>query len=133
MLNWLSRLFGRHHDVPPPRRRAARESRLRITCDDKTITIDGGAGSVTALQWHDLANVAVVTTELGPFEDDLYWILTDRSGRQLPPIPMGSKGGDALLLAMQGRLSGFDNMAVVEAMGSVSAGVFQIWPAAPLS
>lgn len=133
MLNWLSRLFRRHHDVPPPRRRAASVSRVHVTSDDKTITINDGAGGVTKLPWSDLANVAVVTTQLGPFEDDLFWILTDRTGRQLPLIPMGSKGEDALLLAMQGRLSGFDNMAVVEAMGSVSAGLFQIWPAAPLS
>jgi len=34
---------------------------------------------------------------------------------------------------MQGRLPGFDNMAVVEAMGSVSAAAFQIWPAAELT
>jgi hypothetical protein len=132
MLNWLTKLFRRPPDVPPPRRRAL-ASKVRVTCDDKTITIGDEEGCVTKLAWTELANVAVVTTELGPFEDDLYWVLTDRAGRQLPPIPMGARGEDALLAAMQGRLAGFDNMAVVEAMGSVSAGMFQIWPAAPLA
>jgi hypothetical protein len=34
---------------------------------------------------------------------------------------------------MQARLTGFDNMAVVEAMSSTSNAVFQIWPAADLT
>jgi hypothetical protein len=132
MLNWLTKLFRRHPDVPPPRRRAF-TSKVRVTCDDKAITINDGEEGVTRIAWTELAHVAVLTTGLGPFDDDLFWVLTDRAGHQLPPIPMGARGEDALLLAMQGRLSGFDNMAVVEAMGSVSAGVFQIWPAAPLA
>jgi hypothetical protein len=132
MLNWLTRLFRRHPDSVPKRRRST-SSPVHVTLDDRAITVNDGTGSPATLLWADLANVAVVTTDLGPFETDLYWVLTDRTGRQLPAIPMDAEGEAALLHAMQARLSGFDNMAVVEAMGSVSPATFQIWPAAELT
>lgn len=79
--------------------------------------------------WSNLGNVTVMTTNLGPFEVDLFWVLTDKDGWQTLMIPMDAQGERELLEAMQARLPGFDNMAVVEAMSSTHQGVFQVWPA----
>lgn len=130
MLNWLSRLFLRRHEVAP-RRRPATASPVRVTHDDKTITVRDGA-EVSTLAWADVASVTVLTTDLGPFEIDLFWVLSDRDNRSFLTIPMGADGEHALLQTMQVRLTGFDNMAVVEAMSSTGNGVFQIWPAAEI-
>lgn len=129
MLNWLSRLFGRRHEALPQRRAA---SPVSVTHDDKIITVNDGAGGSARLAWSDLANVAVVTTGAGPFEIDLFWLLSHRDGRRSLVIPMDAGGEHALLVAMQARLAGFDNMAVIEAMSSTNDGVFQVWPAAEL-
>lgn len=126
MLNWLAKLFLRRHEDPPQRRPT---SPVRVASDEKTISIDDGAGGVASIAWADIASVTVTTTDLGPFETDLFWILTEHNGRQVVAIPMGAAGEQELLQAMQARLAGFDNMAVVEAMSSISPGVFQIWPA----
>ncbi len=129
MLDWLSKLFGRRQEAMPRRRNA---SPVRVTQDERTITVDDGVGSIFVLPWSELANVSVMTTDAGPFEIDLFWILTDRQGRLAITVPMGAEGEHALLLSMQARLVGFDNMAVVEAMSNTGSGLFQIWPAAEM-
>jgi hypothetical protein len=128
MLSWFSRLFGRGPELRPSRRAAAPS--VRVEHDDKSISVHDGKGGVAALPWGDLASVTVMTNDLGPFDIDLFWILSDRDGRRTLTVPMGAEGEHALLKAMQSRLAGFDNMAVVEAMSSTGNGIFQIWPAA---
>jgi len=130
MLDWLFRLLRRREVVQPQRPRST--SPVRVTQDDKLISVDDGSGHVSALSWSEIGNVTVLTTNAGPFETDLFWVLSDRDGRTTIMIPMDAAGEHALLVAMQARLAGFDNMAVVEAMSSVENGVFQIWPAGEL-
>ncbi len=129
MLNWLSQLFRRRPEAVPHRRST---SPVRVVQDDKIISVYDDAGGIARLAWADLGNVTVLTSDTGPFEIDLFWVLADREGRQSITVPMGAEGENALLRAMQARLAGFDNMAVVEAMSSTGKGVFQIWPAAEL-
>ena len=129
MLNWLSKLFRRRDEALPQRRFI---SSVRVVHDDRIITVDDGAGGIATLAWADLGNVTVLTTDAGPFQIDLFWILTDRDNRHSLTVPMDASGEHALLKAMQARLAGFDNMAVVEAMSSTGDGVFQIWPAAEM-
>jgi hypothetical protein len=130
MLGWLSKLFRRSPEAPPQRRFA---SLVRVSHDEKIISVNDGEGGVATLSWQDVGNVTVLTTDTGPFEIDLFWVLTDQEGRRSVTVPMGAEGEHALLQAMQARLSGFDNMAVVEAMSSTENGVFQIWPAAEMA
>jgi hypothetical protein len=127
MLDWLSKLFRRRQEAPPHR---PFTSRVRVIHDDKFITIYDGEGGVVMLDWADIDNVSVVTTDKGPFEIDLFWLLSDREGRRTVTVPMGARGEHDLLQAMQVRFSGFDNMAVVEAMSSTGNAEFQIWPPA---
>lgn len=130
MLNWLSKLFRRRQEAQPQRRSA---SPVRVTHDKQAISVDDGAGGVSSIAWASLGSVTVITTGAGPFETDLFWILADKDGRQTILLPMDANGEHALLQAMQSRLPGFDNMAVVEAMSSTDDGVFQIWPPAEIA
>jgi hypothetical protein len=129
MLNWLLRMLRPPSDTAPKR---SISTPVRVTHDDKQITVDDGEGSSVTVPWSDIGNVSVLTTDAGPSEPDLFWIMTDRDGRQSLVVPMGAEGEPQLLKSMQARLAGFDNMAVVEAMSSTSNAVFQIWPAAEL-
>lgn len=129
MLSWLFKLFRRHREARPHRRTV---SPARVMHDDKIITVDDGAGSVATLLWSNLANVAILTIESGALQMDLLWVLSDRDRRTTLTIPMDANGEYALLKAMQARLAGFDNMAVVEAMSSTGRAVFQVWPAQAL-
>lgn len=126
MLNWLSKLFRRHQEAPPQRRF---KSAVRVVFDDKTIIVHDGKGGEAMLGWADIGGVTLVTTDLGPQHGELTWMLSDRDGRRCLTVPMDAEGEHALLVALQSRLAGFDNMAVVEAMSSTRAAEFQIWPA----
>jgi hypothetical protein len=130
MLDWLSKLFRRPPKAPPPRRF---QTPVRVSHDEKIISVNDGEGGLATLAWQDVGNVTVLTTDTGPFEIDLFWVLSDHEGRRSVTVPMGAEGEHALLKAMQSRLNGFDNMAVVEAMSSTGNGVFQIWPAAGMN
>ena len=130
MLNWLLRMLRRPPDAAP---KPIVATPVRVTHDDKLITVNDGASAPVSMTWPEVGNVSVLTTDAGPFEADLFWIVTDRDGRQSLIVPMGAEGEPALLQSMQARLAGFDNMAVVEAMNSTSNAVFQIWPAADLA
>ena len=128
MLSWLSKLFRPRPEAVPQRRPTCL---TRVTHTDKTISVDDGAGGLATIAWSDLASVTVLTSDLGPFDIDLFWVLADRDGRHSLTVPMGAAGEHALLQAMQSRLAGFDNMAVVEAMSSTGEAKFPIWPASP--
>jgi hypothetical protein len=129
MLNWLLRMLMRPRDPAPSR---TISTPVRVSHDDKQITVDDGVGATLTVPWSDIGNISVLTTDAGPFEADLFWIMTDRDGRQTLVVPMGADGEPQLLKSMQSRLAGFDNMAVVEAMSSTTNAVFQIWPPAEL-
>jgi hypothetical protein len=62
---------------------------------------------------------------------DLYWLLHGTERRRPLLIRMGLPGEHDLVHAMQVRLDGFDNMAVVEAMSAKGPVGFKIWEAGP--
>src|SRR5262245_1738560 len=121
MLSWLRKRLQRH-EMPPQRR--VRVSAVRVIHDDKTITVRQPNGATEQIAWSDPGSVSVLTTDAGPYDDDLFWVLTHRDGRRGPVVPMDAEGEHELLKAMQRKLHGFDNMAVVEAMGSTSNASF---------
>ena len=128
MLSWLTRLFERRAErIEPP----ATEPAYKVAFDERIITLTDPDGSTESITWADLANVDVITTGGGPFEIDLFWVFTDKGGRRGPVVPMGAGGEHELVKAMQVRLAGFDNMAVIEAMSSTGEAKFPIWPAGP--
>lgn len=124
MLSWLWKRFQRH-EMPPQRR--VQVSAVRVVHDDKTIVVRQADGTTERIAWSDLGSVSVLTTDAGPFEEDLFWVLTHRDGRRGPVVPMDAEGEHELVKTMQRRLHGFDNMAVVEAMGSTSSASFVVW------
>lgn len=71
-----------------------------------------------------LDEVVIITTSDGPFAEDLFWVL--RSGDRQEVIPSGAPDAASLLEALQ-KLPGFDNEAVIAAMGSTSDARFVVW------
>jgi YD repeat-containing protein len=128
MLSWFTRLFERRAEPIAPR---VTDPSHKVTFDERVIRVTDADGITETVTWADLGNVEVITTGGGPFEVDLFWVLTDKYGRRGPVVPMGALGEHQLVRAMQVRLPGFDNMAVIEAMSSTGEAKFPIWPASP--
>lgn len=129
MLSWLKKRFERSRSAAAPRR--ARPTGLRVSFDDDVIVLRDSGGPMASVAWNDLAAVVIQTTEAGPFEPDLFWVLHPREHQRSLIVAMGAEGEHDLLQAMQARLSGFDNMAVIEAMGTTTKAAFTVWEAPP--
>jgi hypothetical protein len=78
---------------------------------------------VTAVRWDALVEVALMTTSRGPFEEDVFFVLTydDASNDS---IPLGE--AQHLLPRLQ-ELPGFDNETFIRAMGVSEEGVSVLW------
>jgi hypothetical protein len=72
-----------------------------------------------------LVEVALMTTSRGPFEEDVFFVLTYTDG-STKVVPLGE--GEDLLTELQ-ELPGFDNETFIEAMAVTEEGVSVLWRA----
>ena len=95
-----------------------------ITFDVAGVAYTPPCGVVRRVAWADLRAVEVVTTDAGPFADDVFWVL--QGAGPLLVIPQSAPGSDALLARLQ-ELPGFDSRAVIAAMSSAGSERFPCW------
>lgn len=109
------------------RRRRALSVAPAIRVDEQGIGRSSESVS-ESVGWAELVQIDIVTTDAGPFADDVFWLFTaqDGSGCALP----GDAVGEALF-ARLGRIQGVDFEAVVRAMGSTENASFRVWSGAP--
>jgi hypothetical protein len=117
ILDWAVSKFNKSRNPPS-----------EVAFDGEEIRYSGPRQETRRMAWRGLAQVLIVTTDGGPFVEDLFWILVSRSGEKLA-MENGAKGVSALLAEMQSRLPGFDNEALVKAVGSTCCAVFEVWRA----
>ena len=104
------------------------ECRFAVRLSDDAVCCERPDGQTERIAWDDLRRVEIVTTDEGPFLEDVFWVLTAADGGCLT-IPQGA-GGDntaALLERLGPRLPGFDHEAVIRAMGSTENARFLCW------
>ena len=94
-----------------------------VTVDDRGVRRLLSDGRLEQVAWEDLAAVWVATTRDGPWADDVFFILEDSSGGVSVPQ---SFTDDAFLARLQA-LPGFDNEALIRAMGSTDEARFDLW------
>lgn len=99
-------------------------STTRVICDETGVFVTRWNGQVESVTWADLETVLIETNDTGPIGDDVIWILAGRTSGCL--VPSGAEGEQALLARLQ-ELPGFDNQAVIDAMGSVENARFVCW------
>jgi hypothetical protein len=78
---------------------------------------------VKSVSWDALVEVSLMTTSRGPFEEDVFLLLTYDDGAN-STIPLGE--GQALLPRLQ-ELPGFDNETFIRSMGVSEEGLFTLW------
>ncbi len=84
-------------------------------------------GSIERVAWRDLVEVALVTVDDGPFDEDLFFMLGDAEGNDCV-IP-GAQA--AKLLPRLQRLPGFDNRQVMRAADCIDDARFVCWRGMP--
>lgn len=98
--------------------------RFVVAFDDETITSSAESRDDETVAWADLTEVVILNEDAFPVGSQ-YWLLAGKDGKGAA-IVSEAEGMEALLAAMQERLPGFDNEAVIQAMGSLD-GAFRVW------
>ena len=96
-----------------------------IAIDDVGVRRELGGGKVEAVAWTDLVEVEIVTTDEGPFVDDVFFLLVGADGTGCC-VPQGAPGSEPLLDRLQA-LPEFDNGKLIEAMGCAENARFVCW------
>ncbi len=127
MLDWLRRILGSERSLRPVMTPEPRG--VHVLHDDDVITVKSPGAPDMAIAWKDLTAVRIVSGDAASDPPDLFWLLLGGERRRPVLVPMGVAGEHELVHAMQLRLDGFDNMAVVEAMSAKGPVGFKIWDA----
>lgn len=98
----------------------------RVTFTDEAVTHIRNDGVVETIRWDDLHEVSILTTDEGPTEEDVFFLLADRNGKPCCFVPQFSDGSKELVDRLL-KLPGFDYGAVIKAMGSTSNARFLCW------
>ncbi len=112
-MSFLSRLFRSRHSV-----------REAVAFDERQVIRTMADGQTESVRWDELQEIAIVTTDQGPFVDDVFWVLKGKTGGCV--VPSEADGMTALLPRLQ-QLPGFDDEAVIAAMGSTNNATFVCW------
>jgi len=97
---------------------------ITVEIGDEWIICRRGATRQDGVRWADLKAVLIETTDQGPFQNDVFWVLVGESSRCV--VPQEAEGSQQLLARLQ-TLAGFDSSVVVEAMGSAENRTFVCW------
>jgi hypothetical protein len=98
---------------------------MGIVIDDLGVRRELENGSTEKVAWADLVEVLIVTTDEGPFAEDVFYLLAGSDGKGCS-VPQGAVESGALLERLQS-LPRFDNGKVIEAMGSTGNARFVCW------
>ena len=108
---------------PPPAPREP-ECRIVVHLTDAGVRCERPDGLTEQVAWDDLQRVEILTTSDGPFQPDVFWMLFGTAGGCV--VPQGATGERALSKRL-GQLPGFDQGAVIRAMGSTDDALFLCW------
>jgi hypothetical protein len=126
VLDWLRRIFTSDMQRPVP---IPEPQGIHVRHDAELITIKVPGAPDVSIAWDNLESVAIVSGDATADPPELFWLLLGGDRRRPLLIPMGVPGEHDLVHAMQARLDGFDNMAVVEAMSAKGRVGFKVWNA----
>jgi hypothetical protein len=98
----------------------------RVSFTDEAVTRFRPDGVEEQIRWDALCEVSIATTDEGPMQDDVFFLLIASDGKSGCVVPQTAEGCDHLLARLQ-KLPGFDHEAVIKAMVSASNAKFLCW------
>jgi hypothetical protein len=98
----------------------------RVTFTSEEVIRVRPDGAQEKIRWDDLHEVGILTTDEGPWQEDVFFLLIASDGNSGCAVPQSADGSKELFGRLQ-QLPGFDNKAVIEAMGSTSNAKFVCW------
>jgi hypothetical protein len=97
----------------------------RVEMDETKLTVFWSDGRMEEFPLSSLKKVAIITTDRGPFEPDVFWWLLMEIPVMIPDDPMvpGSEQVKDILF----KLPGFNFESFIKAMTSTDKDAFELW------
>jgi hypothetical protein len=100
-------------------------SEVKVSFDDMRIYLDSPGKGMRSLGWSELSEVLVQTTNLGPFGDDVFWVL--RSEKEVLRFPNTAQGADEPFVQRLQKLPGFNSHKLIDAATCTQNRTFTLW------
>lgn len=127
-VHWQSERFVARLIANPPnpgeRPKLDPESKYVVEFGPDTVTCTCPKGKAETVTWSELQMVAILTTGVGPFLPDIFWVLYGEQDGCV--IPWGATGEPSLLKRLQS-LPGFRNDAIVSAVSLTDENHIVCW------
>ena len=111
MFGWLKAYFTANYNRP-----------LEIVIDARGAWRDLGSGQSEQVRRDELKRVEIMTTDEGPFVEDVFWLLDAGDHGCVIPGEFGNQ-----ILDHIGDCPGIDHEAVIKAMGCTEDDRFVVW------
>ena len=108
------------------RRKTSTAPAASVTFDESGVTCLATGRADQFIAWKSLTEVGILTTDDGPFLEDVFWVLVGEAESNACIVPQSASGTQALLARLQ-ELPGFDNSAVMRAMTCAESNRFVCW------
>jgi hypothetical protein len=105
-------------------RRLMPEAGVVVRFDETDVRVEWPGQPEQSLPWSELVEVAIKTTDEGPWNPDVFWVLRFQSGSLV--FPQGATGERDMLRRLQ-ELPGFDDEELIKAMGCTENDEFGLW------
>ncbi|MFI4882610.1 MAG: hypothetical protein ACIAQU_08500 [Phycisphaerales bacterium JB064] len=100
------------------------DTRYRLIDDGQCVTVSTPAGTVSSFRWDEIEEFAIVTNSLGPFCEDVWYVVRTFNGQVSWP---NDAAGDDPVLEKFWAMPGFDSQQFSAAMGSTDDAEFLCW------
>ncbi|MEP6669218.1 MAG: hypothetical protein ABJF10_08700 [Chthoniobacter sp.] len=107
-------------------RRPKQKALDRVIFNADSVTRFRPDGVEETIRWDDLHEVGILTTDEGPWLEDVFFLLIGSDGKSGCVVPQLAEGCKELVERLQ-RLPNFNNEALIKAMGSAVNAQFVCW------
>lgn len=98
----------------------------RVECDNDKIVRYVPDGSIESVEWSMLNEIRIITTDEGPWSEDIYWLFIGINESEGCAVSNSAEGFSKLFDYFE-NLSGFKDDIVVKAMGCTTNASFTVW------
>ena len=99
----------------------------RVQFSDSGMHITQGNGRERDIAFRDVEQIDIITTDQGPWQEDVWWCFYLSNEEKPVYLPQGIKGEEQILLVLEKHFAGIDFQTFIMAMGSAENAVFNLW------
>lgn len=98
---------------------------LKVGENEMKISYPNGESDDIAIS--DITKIEIVTTDEGPWNEDLWWVFSSKNKDEPFCAPQMSLGNEKIFNLLESRFSFVDMKAIQKAMGATSNARFEVW------